>query len=575
MVRYYRRWRRWTRKPRWNRWRRRRPFYRRKYRWRRRQTVRRRRKQKRVATFWQPPNRIKCTITGWTLGANACTTPTRDITNRVYKTWIDPGTGNSQLVYEGGGVNCIIFSLQFLWEEYRMFHNVWSETNDGHDLARYFGTKFYLEPNRYCDYIFWWDRDFQHYTNESFIKCHPVNMLGWKNKVFVRSQVYGNNHKARKVFIKPPATQLNTWRHMQDWYMVPLFTWGITIIDWNKFFSSGKSFPYSPLPNIWYGDFKWSDGGMTWNQLNQAFYNSFYDTGEGNIIRMALRDQDSESPPGDTWKQVDWADGLPYWMSFFGQNKTYDMGMYTRKQLIANTKSGYYWIWFKIKYPLYKSWQESNTVISPENEKWIAWKFKYSVDMIDFTAPTIQHGLAYSGPFMLRDNTDFVQIPILYKSFWQWGGQTWSNQEIINPGHFTKSAVTIKNPATVARAVIHPWDTDASGLLTKQALERIIRPSSKVEERRREPGAKSPPYDERQPEWETETSEEDETDTEEESEEETEIRTLQRRLQREQYKRRKFFRVLRRLVKTPKGQTREGALPPPPQGAPPPQTMFE
>nr|QYD01792.1 ORF1 [Torque teno felis virus] len=575
MVYWFRRYNYRRRRP-WNRWRNKRRWWRPR-RWRRRHTVRRRRKrkQKRVATFWQPPNRIRCTITGWTLGVNACTVPTRDITNRVYKTWIDPGTGASELQYEGGGVNCLIFSLQFLWEEYRMFHNVWSETNDGHDLARYFGTKFYLQPNRYIDYIFWWDRDFQNYTNESFIKCHPSNLLGWKSKVYIRSQVYGGNHKARKIFIKPPATQLNTWKHMKDWYSVPLFTGGITVIDWAKFFSNGKPQPYWPLPKVYYGDFKWSDGGMTWNGPIQPFYNSFYDTGEGNIVRMCLVSEHSSQPPsGDIWKQIDWADNLPYWMTFFGQNKTYDMGMYTYKQLVSNTKDGYYYLWFKIKYPKYMSVIETNMPVDPKSEKWIAWEFKYTVLGIDFTAPTIQHGLAWSGPFIVRDNSDYIQVPILYKSYWQWGGQTWSNQEIINPGHFTKSAVTVKNPATVARTIIYPWDTDSTGILTRQALERIIRPSTEVEERRREPGAKSPPPDEYYESWSEETSEEDETDEEEEPQEEKTLRTLQRQLKREQYKRRKLFNVFKRLVAVPNLQTREGAKPPPPQGAPPPQYPY-
>nr|QYD01822.1 ORF1 [Torque teno felis virus] len=567
MVYYRRRWR-WKRRPR--RYFRRR-FWRKPRRWTRRRTVRRRRfkrKNKRVATFWQPSNRVRCKITGWTIGVNACTTPTRDTTNRVYKTWIDPGTGSSVLSYEGGGVNCLIFSLQFLWEEYRLFHNTWSETNDGHDLARYFGTYFYLSPHRYIDYIFWWDREFQKYSNENFIKTHPANLFGWKTKVFVRSQQYGNNHKTKRVFIKPPAPLLNTWKHMQDWFYVPLFTWGITVINWNKFFTQGKLIPYTPLPNVYTADWKWADGNTVWSTKKTCYYNSYYDTGEGNMIRVNLATSAQDSPPTTDWKIVEWANDLPYWMSFFGQNKTWDMGAYTKKQLISNTVAGYYYLWFKIKYPEYLTWQDSNLPIDPQKEKWICWQFKGQTEMVDFNAPTINHGISWTGPFVVSDNSDFIQIPVLYKSLWQWGGQTWSNMEIINPGHFAKNQVTVKNPALVARAVIHPWDTNSAGLLTEQALARIIQPSTEVEDRRREPGAEQLAHDAHESAWSEEETEESETDTEDPGEETTAFRYLKRRLLREQSKRRKLFGVLRQLV-THRGQTWEGAKPPPPQRGPP------
>ncbi|UGO47164.1 MAG: ORF1 [Etatorquevirus sp.] len=583
---YYRRF--WKR---WRRWRRRRPwrgnFYRRRRGYRRRQKVRKRRKRlHKKVTFWQPPNRVSCKIVGWTLGVTISKDAHKDSVNRVYRTWID-SDGSSSLSFEGGGVNCLLFSLQFLWEEYRMFHNVWSQTNDGHDLARYWGTKIYLQPHRYCDYIFWWDRDWQTYGQENFIKCHPANLLGWKSKIYVRSQTYGFNHRTKRVFIKPPATMTNQWDHMNNWFFKPLFLWGITVVDWFKFFATGQNMPYSPLPNVYVADFKMADGATTWSSKKNCIYNSFYDVGEHNIIRVALGEKNTSpdsttGPPNSLeWRQVTWADNLPYWMSFYGQNKNYDMGVFSKKEFLeklhnSGNHTGYTIVWFKIRYPEYLTQELSNVPISPTTEKWISWYIVTSVTLLNYTTGiTINQGIALSGPMVMRDNTDFLEIPLLYKSYWQWGGQTFSNQEVLNPGHFGKGAVTVKNPQTVARSVIHPWDSGPSGLLTQQALARIIQPCTEVEERRREPGAERTAAQTDSESWSEEESEESETEQDSELEKTKTIRNLRRHVLRQQYKSRKLQSFLKLLIKPPKGQTWEGAKPPPPQRGPPSPHGFD
>lgn len=533
--------------------------------------------------FWQPPNRVRCKISGWTLGVNATATGTRDSVMRVYRTFIDEN-GGSTIKYEGGGVNAIIFSLQFLWEEYRLFHNWWSETNDGHDLARYFKTKIYLPPHRFCDYIFWWDRDWQKYTNEHFLRCHPVNLFNWKQKVFVRSQNWGRNVRTKKVTIRPPATTTNLWRHMKDWYYTPLFAWGITIIDWYKFFSRGKMMPYTIIPNACVSNYVQAEGNLIWTQEpGGLYYNAWYDTGENNrlFIQVTTKDGGLKNVPMTTvaWRPVTWANDLPYWMTFFGQNKTWDFGVIKYSEFVKPSGQdlndrGELTIWFRICYPIYKSVQEANN--SSTTLKWIAWKQQVGLNIYNETTLPASYGMAYCGPFVPAEYSEQIEIPILYSSYWQWGGQTWSNMEVINPGHFMKSAVTVKNPYTVARSVIHPWDTDSKGLLTNEALARFIQPSSTVEERRPQPWAGLREEDPYKPDY-SETgseAEESETEQDEESECEENVRTLARRLQREQLKRRRLFAFLRSLLKSKSIQEREGAEPlPPPNGGPPyPQT---
>nr|QYD01975.1 ORF1 [Torque teno felis virus] len=583
MAYYNRRWRR-RRYPWWKRWRRKRRFNRRqKVRKRRR---RHRRRGKRLVTFWQPPNKVRCRITGWTLGVNAQGTNqgVADAPMRVYRTFIDPD-GSSTIQYEGGGVNCIIFSLQFLWEEYRLWHNTWSETNDGHDLARYFGTTIYLQPHRYVDYIFWWDRDWQRYTPEHFLRCHPTNLFGWKTKVFIRSQAWGQNKKTKKVRIKPPATQTNLWRHMKDWFYTPLFSWGITVVDWTKFFSRGKSMPYCPFPK---NDVRTAavapEGQISWQTpTTNLYYNSYYDRGEGNELWTGLCTKTQSQTPNppttiNFWKKVEWATDIPYWMAFYGQNKSWDMGNYPISEWAPGKseldENGNRTIWYRIKYPTYTSIDASNTDSTTSRNTYIAWKLQTSAYRLQEQKLNINYGLAYTGPFVAASYTDQIEIPILYKSDWQWGGQTWSNMEIINPGHFAKSAVSVKNPNTVARSIIYPGDTSTAGLLTEQALARLVEPSTTVDERRPQPWAGLRPEDPYQPDY-SETgseAEESETEQDEECDDPKALRALARRLQREQLKRRQLFAFFKSLLRAKRLQERGGVAPPPTYVGPPPQT---
>lgn len=498
---------------------------------------------------------------------------------RVYQTFIEE-SGASTIIYEGGGVNAIIFSLQFLWEEYTLFHNSWSETNDGHDLARYFGTTIYLPPHRWCDYIFWFDRDWQKYTNEHFLRCHPVNLFSWKNKVFIRSQNYGQNTKTKKIKIRPPATLTNQWRHMKDWFYIPLFAWGISVIDWNKFFSRGKIMPYCPLPKneIRYANYTTYGTNYQWQQPTEDnwYYNSYYDQGTGNSLWLQVltktQAQDSTMPhTSAAWREVTWARDLPYWMTFYAQNKCWDMGVIKKTEYKDenNLLGGALFVWFRIGYPKFTSIAQANTMGG--SKKWIAWKLQLSLTEYQPLKININYGLAYTGPFAPTDYNEQIEIPILYKSKWQWGGQTWSNMEIINPGHFTKASVTVKNPYTVARSIIYPGDTGPAGLLTDEALERFIRPSSRMEERRPQPWAGLREEDPYKPDYSESGSEAEETEAESDGEcdEKEAVRSLKRRLQREQYKRRQFFQFLKSLLKSKRLQEREGAEPPPPHWGPP------
>nr|QYD01972.1 ORF1 [Torque teno felis virus] len=587
---YYRR--PWYRRRRW-RWKK--PWYRRGRRFKRRSKVRKRRrrfrrKTKKIVTFWQPPNRVSCTITGWTLGVNAQGTNqgAADAPMRVYKTFID-SDGASTIQYEGGGVNCILFSLQFLWEEYRLWHNTWSESNDGHDLARYFGTTIYLQPHRYVDYIFWWDRDWQRYSNEHFLRCHPCNLFNWKSKRFIRSQSWGQNCKTTKVKIRPPATLTNQWRHMKDWYYTPLFSWGVTVIDWTKFFARGKSIPYCPLPQkeVRVAIIR-PEGQIQWQTIDvpNLYYNSYYDRGEGNelwtqLCTKAEALQQNPSTAQDRWKRCTWADNIPYWMAFYGQNKSWDMGNYKLSEWqegnIDLDENKNRTIWYRIKYPQYTSADASNTDSTTSRNTWIAWKITTSAYNFSIFKLTINLGIAYTGPFVAASYTDQIEIPILYKSKWQWGGQTWSNMEIINPNHFTKSLVSVKNPQTVARSIIYPGDTGAAGLLTDEALARLVEPSTTVDERRPPPWAGLRPEDPYQPDYSESGSEAEESETEqdEKCDEPQALRLLARRLQREQLKRRQLFTFFKSLLKSKRLQERGGQGPPPLWGPPPQTSKYE
>nr|QYD01969.1 ORF1 [Torque teno felis virus] len=512
-----------------------RPWFRRRRRrgFRRRTKVRRRRRRykrrKQNVTLWNPESTARCTITGFTLGI---TTDNLHAINRCYNTTFDDNVATKLL--RGGGVTLKLFSLKFLWLEHRLYHNWWSRTNDGFDLARYYGTKWFLKPHRDIDYIFWYDSEVGTYTSRDYMRAHPVQLLANKNAHFIRSQKYGKNHKTHKVMIRPPANITSQWKYQSDWYNTPLFLWGISMIDWKFWFSSIAD---NPLPFVTImGAYKVGMGsGSNVNPMFTLDYCPYIDTGTGNSIKVLVVGNNivgSSIPTSTQRYPVDWATDIPYWMSLYGQNRNMDMNVLPKGQPAANMA-----IWLEITWPPYSSSQ----IIAGQSSK-------------DFIKILIQASdaarIARSGPFVQANITEVVQIPLMYKSYWKWGGSIFTGQPVINMQSNAQTLVSIKNPLLQQRSLIYPWDT-RNGILTGTALQRICGKSTTPDERPPIPGIEhiAGHADQEAHEPFDEETEESETDTDGEEDERPALYHLKECLKREQLKRRRIKHVLMGLLK--------------------------
>nr|QYD01804.1 ORF1 [Torque teno felis virus] len=525
----YRRRRPWTR--RWRRWRRY-PYTlrRRRQHQRRRKYPRRRvrvlRRRKKLASFWDPINKAKCNITGWDYGLWCRGSET---VQRFYITDFTP-IAVTKLV-EGGGVSLKVFDLRYLYDAHRHFKNRWTHSNDGFDLAQYFGTTVYLKPHPFQDYFFFWDTDLKQEQKWDIIRMQPGNQLNSKNVVFIRSMVPGGNHKTKKIHIKPPANILNKWMLQSAWTDQPLFMFGFGLINWKEPFFRQDNYPVTIIKKS-SQLYKFSGDPPKGAGTQQNFvYSPWVDTGQGNLI--AVKWADTNIPPNpDNIKYVSWSADLPYYMTMFGQNK--DMSFNIPNEAGTNLKT---YIFFK-----WPQWTEDNITQGKPVAGGFVWWAGTAEQLRD---------IPLSGPFVqpnFSPNTR-INIPFFYKSKWKWGG-TQLVQQPINAIKPTSNQIAVKNPATNGNFLIYPWDL-SGGILTKSALERLTGTYSPTDERRPVPfeepteGYAYPASDGE----ETSETEKSEIESDEEYDQPETSRAIRKLIQRKRNKHEQLQSFLKHVVK--------------------------
>nr|QYD01876.1 ORF1 [Torque teno felis virus] len=515
------------------------------------------RRKKATIRGWEPDAKVKCRIQGAMFGLIATQLNT---TNRLYFTYTTRNV--ARLWPEGGGVNLRVFTLDFLYSEHRLFKNSWSRTNDGFDLALYLGTKIYLPPHDKYDYLFWWDTDLQYISEPDWYRLHPMTSLSQQHVVYVRNQTKGGNHRTKKLFLKPPAQMTNQWQFASDIYETPLFAWGMTFINWEEpWFREQSGFlPIIDLPanNIYVLK------GVTWTPLTSGgaggaewpktlAYSPLVDKGVGNQITVAFIS--GVKPTNEDGRIVTHTIDLPYWLSCWGQNTTYNFGL--TPKISGGPDTGQTpWMYWRMPH-FTRDYIQSGTGGFPpvRNFAWLANNAKL---------------MAKSGWFVQSGLEERVSIPVLYTSYWKWGGTNLIKQPITALLPPTNQ-VSVKDPGTVGENVIRKTDL-RGGLLTRAALQRFLRPTKDTDERR------PVPWEERTP-WDVDSEEYDETGSEaEESEEECPqqssleetVRHLGRRLLRERAQRHSLHNFFKSLLDGGGGRP-----PPPPQGAPPLPPKYE
>ncbi|QLG20793.1 ORF1 [Lycalopex gymnocercus torque teno virus 1] len=501
---------------------------------------------------WTPKHRAKCTIHGWFIALSGGHTNT---TSRANWTDYKPDQQKYQYVPGLGGTNIITLSILWLYWEWQHFRNVWSRSNKGFDMARYFGTTFKFWPHPKWDYIVWWDTEWPKTDIlRDYWQIQPgIGLLQRQHKV-VKS-IKNGGKKPKRIRLKPPAVHDTKWYFQEKWCGVGLGHIGISLLnleypflrknqgEWGlrvgvKFTGEADDKLKAPGPTYW------SNNIMT--QPN-VIYRWDMDDGEDNRIIVKEKNTDNT---------VDIVTlNYPYWVFFWGYKYTDIMNL-AHKWDDKHKFGGHAAIWW---------WDYKGPTVDMDwktaKKCWIHLYLNSGDDitLVGKNGLSAMIAIAQYGPFATSDHkvTSYddanFQIQAEYKSYWQWGGSTAAQGETIDnpcPSN-VQSRLLIENPATATSITLHPWDLDTSGLITKEKLREIL-------------GEKTSTYQEPR-EMETDHKERGGWDTEEEKDSDSETETsesdieniekihrktkdLAKRLKHERLRRRELRDRLLRLV---------------------------
>nr|UHK04409.1 MAG: ORF1 [Torque teno midi virus] len=227
-------WRR-RRKPWWGRWRRR--WTTKKYKTRRRRrrlprrrgrgtTRRRRRRRYKVrrkrqtiaVRQWQPDSITRCKIKGFGTFIMGSEGKQYQCYTNVKEDYIPPKSPS------GGGFAAELFSLSYLYEEYKFHRNIWTKSNILKDLVRYLRCTFYFFRHPDQDLIFAYERQPPFNIDKwTYTATHPTQLLLQKHKVILLST--STNPRGRpfkKKTIKPPKQMLTKWFFTEHFCSYPL-----------------------------------------------------------------------------------------------------------------------------------------------------------------------------------------------------------------------------------------------------------------------------------------------------------------------------------------------------------------
>lgn len=134
----------------------------------------------------------------------------------------------------GGGFAHAVFSLNYLYEEFQLFKNYWSHTNNGFDLVRYTGSSIKFYRHVYADFIVSYSRSYpMTVTKLSFPSTYPLRLLLSRHRFLVPSLKSRPNLKKPyiKKKIKVPKLMSNKWFFTKDFSDVGLLHLKASVIN--------------------------------------------------------------------------------------------------------------------------------------------------------------------------------------------------------------------------------------------------------------------------------------------------------------------------------------------------------
>lgn len=113
----------------------------------------------------------------------------------------------------GGGFGVERFTLQYLYQQWRARHNIWTTTNQNTDLGRYLGCKISLYRHPDTDFIVRYDRQGPfNLEKDTYMSMQPQEMLLGKHKRIILSKLTNPTGKIKHTLkIGPPKLLTNKW----------------------------------------------------------------------------------------------------------------------------------------------------------------------------------------------------------------------------------------------------------------------------------------------------------------------------------------------------------------------------
>lgn len=443
----------------------------------------------------------------------------RDLGQKFEQVRVNERGGDHRLDIWGGNVSVKVITLKVLYKEHMHKRNIWTASNEGYDLARYFGTTMYLYPHATTDYVFWWETDWNEPLQTDTINLAPGIVLNSKHKRIIRSRKNGR-HRPKKIYIRPPSNLKTEWYFQKNWENVILFRMGLTTINFETPFLHNREdtygtwigWAYKPHDNTHIKGppkkpLNWDATDMDKNNFKNGdmlipvYYKFWWDTGEDNaiMINQDSRTMNSSQPPSKIVPI-----NIPYWQFFYGQNSL--TAQQNSKHTDFRTNPSIYAVWWYKDYGTsYKSGQRyvptpneiPHSPYSVNFERgWVLLTGenieameggpsnnetdKTADNLVTFrTVQTVLRGITSKGPFATAaadiDGPNVVNIPLRYTSHWQWGGVGPTSATVRDPipGQVT-ARVRIEDPGQTIDTALHPWDFHASGILTSAKLKRLL-----------------------------------------------------------------------------------------------------
>nr|QLG20792.1 ORF1 [Lycalopex gymnocercus torque teno virus 1] len=501
---------------------------------------------------WTPKHRAKCTMRGWFIGLSGGHTNT---TSRANWTDYQSETRSYQYVPGLGGTNIITLSILWLYWEWKHFRNVWSRSNAGFDMARYFGTTFKFWPHPKWDYLVWWDTEWPKTDIiKDYWQIQPGIGLLQKQHIVVKS-IKNGGKKPKKIKLKPPAVHDTKWYFQEKWCGVGLGHIGLSLLNIEYPFLRKNQSEWGLRCGVKFtgeADDKFKAPGPTYwsdNIMAAPVVEYRWDMDDGVDNRLIVKHKASDNT-------VDILTiNYPYYVFFWGQKYT-DLMNLSNKWEDKHQFDGHAAIWWY-------DYQGTTKDINWNTSKkcWIHLYLQGGGDITGLGKNGLSAMIAIAtyGPFATSDHkvTSYedanFQIQAEYKSYWQWGGSTAAQGESINnpcPSD-QQSRLHVENPATATSITLHPWDFDTSGLITKEKLREIIgQKTCEIAE-----PTKMEAHQQERRGWDTE--EEEDSDTEGETSESDieniekihrKTKNITKRLKHERQRRRELRARLLRLV---------------------------